>query len=254
MGLEREQQELLARMVEGARDVPRSDRQWLLMSLGGTAFHEGPGIGREAIPEGDVRMLEREGLIHAIRYSKRDANPTYVLTPEAHDYYAETRGREPAARQESELPALSRFRDVQRGVPKGVCEMGRGRRVAVASGFRTGAYECGLRVREALEEFATETVERYRPAEVETNPALVNKRLGAVIAKLLPVVQGKRAVLLRALGDYSEATLGVVQRQVHGGQKEGDHLTWLDARRVVFHAGSVMYEFAELFRQAASEA
>jgi len=80
MGLEKEQQELLARMVEGARDVPRSDRQWLLMRYGGGAFFEGPGVGREDVPEDDVLMLEREGFLYAVDYSPRDGNPTVVLS------------------------------------------------------------------------------------------------------------------------------------------------------------------------------
>ena len=102
MSLESEQEELLARMVEGARDVPRSERKWLLMKYSRGAVFSGPGIvGREEVPEGDVLMLEREGLIHPIAYSRRDGNPTFVLTPEAHAHYADTRESDPAARQES---------------------------------------------------------------------------------------------------------------------------------------------------------
>ena len=78
----------------------------------------------------------------------------------------------------------------------------------------------------------------------------MNKRLGAVIAKLLPRLGEARGDLLKALGDYSEAALDLVQRQEHGALREGDDLTWHDARRVVFHAGSVMYELAEAFRAA----
>src|SRR5687767_9016414 len=103
MGLEREQEELLARMVEGARSVPRSERKWLLMRYGGGALFSGPGIGREDVPEGDVLMLEREGFLFPVDYSPRDGNPTFVLTPEGLEHYAETRGDEPVARQESEL-------------------------------------------------------------------------------------------------------------------------------------------------------
>src|SRR4051812_12206903 len=90
-------------MVEGARDLPRSERKWLLMRYGGGASFEGPGIGREDVAEGDVLILEREGLIYAIAHSRRDANPTFVVTPEGLEYYAKTRQAEPAARQESEL-------------------------------------------------------------------------------------------------------------------------------------------------------
>jgi hypothetical protein len=253
MELEREQQELLARMVEGGRDVPRSERKWLLMSYGRGALLQGPGIGSEDVPEGDLLMLEREGLIYAISYSKRDSNPTFVLTPEGLEYYAKTRGREPAARQESEL---RRFLDSERfsaEYPKAYARWAEADGLLWRSDSEREFTTVGHKVREALQEFATEAVERHHPPEVETDPARVNKRLGAVIATLLPGVREKHAALLRALGDYSEATVGIVQRQEHGGQKEGEPLTWHDARRVVFHAAAVMYEFAELFREAASQ-
>src|SRR4051812_24389047 len=103
MQLEPEQEELLARMVEGSREVPRTEREWLMLSYSHGSLFEGPGIGRGEIPEGDVRMLERAGLIEPIRYSPRDGNPTYVLTPEGLEHYAASRESEPVARQESEL-------------------------------------------------------------------------------------------------------------------------------------------------------
>lgn len=95
-----------------------------------------------------------------------------------------------------------------------------------------------------------EVVQRYQPGYVDTDPAKVNRRLGAVIAEFLPSLGEARANLLKALGDYSEATMDAIQRQEHGGQKEGHALTWMDARRVVFHSASVMYEFAVSFEEA----
>lgn len=253
MGLDREQRELLARMVEGARDLPRSEREWLLMKYGGGAFLEGPGIGREDIAEGDVLMLEREGLIYAIAYSSRDANPTFVLTPEGLEYYAKTQQAEPAARQESELRQFLDSDTFIAEYAKAYAKWAEADALLWRADSEREFTTVGHKVREALQEFATEAVERYEPAEVEANKALVSKRLGAVIAELVPVVGEKRAVLLRALGDYSEATLGIVQRQEHGAQREGGDLRWHDARRVVFHAASVMYEFAESFREATSQ-
>lgn len=223
------------------------------MRYGGGAFFEGPGIGREDVPEGDVLMLEREGLIYAIAYSKRDANPTFVLTPEAIEYYAETREREPVPRQETELRRFLDSETFKVDHPKAYAKWTEADALLWRADSEREFTTVGHKVREALQEFATEAVELYDPPEVETDKALVNKRLGAVIAKLAPALRERRAALLRALGDYSEATLGVVQRQEHGGQKEGEELTWHDARRVVFHAASVMYEFAELFREAASQ-
>lgn len=222
------------------------------MRYGGGAFFEGPGIGREDVPEGDVRMLEREGLIHAIAYSKRDRNPTFVLTPEAHDYYASTQEREPAARQESELRRFLDSETFRVDYPNAYAKWTEADALLWRADSGREFTTVGHKAREALQAFAIEAVERYDPPEVETNPALVNRRLGAVIVKLLPALREKRAALLTALGDYSEATLAIVQRQVHDAQKDGEYLTWHDARRVVFHAGSVMYEFAESFRTAAS--
>lgn len=210
-------------------------------------------MGREEVPEGDLLMLEREGLIFAIAYSKRDANPTFVVTPEGIEYYAKTREREPAARQEAELRRFLDSEAFSVDYPEAYAKWAEADALLWRADSEREFTTVGHKVREALQEFATEAVERYDPPDVETNKALVNKRLGAVIAKLVPAVRGKHAALLRALGDYSEATLGVVQRQEHGGQKEGEELTWHDARRVVFHAASVMYEFAESFREAAPQ-
>jgi hypothetical protein len=50
------------------------------------------------------------------------------------------------------------------------------------------------------------------------------------------------ATLLAGLTDYWEALVDLVERQVHGAQKEGQALTWEDARRIVFQTMAVMYE------------
>ena len=252
MRLEPEQEDLLARMVEGAREVPRSEREWLLMSYAGGALFEGPGIGREDGLEGDVRMLERAGLISAIRFSRRDGNPTFVLTPEALEHYAATRESEPVARQESELRRFLDSGVFKAAYPSAYAKWSEADALLWRADSEREFTTIGHKGREALQEFASEVMARYAPSNPEVNAALVNKRLGAVTAMFVPRLGESRAALLKALGNYSEATLSIVQRQEHGAQKEREDLTWQDARRVVFHAASVMYEFAESFRDAAS--
>src|SRR4051794_20971017 len=61
----------------------------------------------------------------------------------------------------------------------------------------------GHKAREALQEFAPELGARHEPLAVNGNPALVKRRLGAVIAKLRPQLGEARAALLEALGDYA---------------------------------------------------
>lgn len=248
--LEREQVDLLLQMLAGARTVPRPERQWLLVSFGRGSWFEGPGIdGRQANVEGDVRILERAGLLEAIRFSPRDGNPTYILTPEAFAYERDARGSEPVSRQEDEVRRFLDAEVFRKRYPQAYAHWSDAEALLWTADTAREFTTVGHKIREALQEFATEVVNRYQPPGVEQNIALVNRRLGAVIAMLLPNLGERRADLLRSLGDYSEATLAVVQRQEHGAQKEGEELSWLDARRVVFHAGSLMCEFAQTFEQ-----
>jgi hypothetical protein len=252
VSLEPEQEQMLARMVEAGREVDRSEREWLLVNFGQGSVLMGPGFEKEEVPEGDVRMLEHAGSITPIRYSKNDMNPTYVVTPAGLEHYTEMREDEPAARQESEVHRFLDSEIFKAECPKAYAKWAEADELLWRSDSGKEFTTIGHKIREALQEFATEMVTRYEPPHVEANIALVNRRVGAVIAMLESELGEARASHLRALGDYSEATLGLVQRQEHGGQKEGEELKWQDARRVVFHAGSVMYEFAESFREAAA--
>lgn len=73
-----------------------------------------------------------------------------------------------------------------------------------------------------------------------------------MIAKALPRMSDAVGKLLMALGDYSEATVNVIQRQEHGEQKAGDPLEWTDARRVVLSVALTMFEVASVLEQAQS--
>ena len=123
---------------------------------------------------------------------------------------------------------------------------------ALRSSSDTELTTVGHKAREAMQTFATELLQRYDVADEDANPALIKKRLGAVIAKFLPELGEARAGLLKALGDYAEAAMDLIQRQEHGGQKESSPLTWSDGRRVVFHVGSVVHEFATTIREVAA--
>jgi hypothetical protein len=106
----------------------------------------------------------------------------------------------------------------------------------------------GHKVRESAQAFATELVESHRPSKVETNVALVEKRLGAVIAMHRTELSESKRQTLESLGDLWEATNKLVQRQAHGGQKEGEPVTWDDARRIVYLTMFLMIEFVTIFQ------
>src|SRR5439155_2241153 len=60
--------------------------------------------------------------------------------------------------------------------------------------------------------------------------------------RLLTHTRAGRTAFLDALIGYWGAVSDLVQRQEHGGQREGAELTWHDARRVVFQVAMVMFE------------
>lgn len=186
MRLEKEQEELLAEMVEGGRGVPRAEREWLFVSFGQGAFLQGPGIGREDVPAGDLQMLEREGLIHVISYSPRDGNPTYVITPEGHNFYRQSLDKDPTARQETELRHFLNSDGFKARYSEAYAKWSEAESLLWSADSEREFTTIGHKVREALQEFATAAVEEHKPENVESDPALVNRRLGAVIAGLLP--------------------------------------------------------------------
>lgn len=105
----------------------------------------------------------------------------------------------------------------------------------------------GHKVREAAQAFATQLVEAHQPPNVEPNAALVEKRLGAVIAMHREELPESKRLTLEALGTLWEAANRLVQRQVHGAQKEGESVSWDDARRIVYLAMFLMIEFVTIF-------
>jgi len=110
----------------------------------------------------------------------------------------------------------------------------------------------GHKVREATQEFATELLTRYAIEGANPDVTKVKARVGAVVAAHKDRIGEARSRALLALADYWEAVVELVQRQEHGGQKEGEPLTWQDGRRVVFHTASVMFEFAVTLEEIGS--
>jgi len=241
--LEPEQEELLASMVEEAREVPRARRTWTLIRAFQGAILDGPSGQREVL-ETDMAALESAGVIKVT--SRTTSAFHYVLTPAAVRRYATRRKVDsgPEVRMEQDVRRLIDHGALRRDFPSAYERWAEAEALLWGDDRDRELTTIGHKCREAMQEFATAAVSLYGPAEVESNPALVKKRTGAIIADFLPHLDGTRGNLLKALGSYSNAALDDIQRQEHGGQKEGEPLTWEDARRVVFHTAFVMSEFA----------
>lgn len=96
--------------------------------------------------------------------------------------------------------------------------------------------------REVLQDFCTVLVEKYPPTNLNTDKTKTVHRLKSVFEQCHPSLSPSVRALLDALVVYSGTLIDLVQRQEHGGTKEGEPLAWEDAQRVVFHAAIVMWE------------
>src|SRR5262249_39946694 len=96
--------------------------------------------------------------------------------------------------------------------------------------------------REAMQEFATALVERHQPPNVDADKAHDVARIKAVLDHRGAALGTTLKPFLKALLAYWGTVSDLVQRQVHGGQREEKPLIWEDGRRVVFQAAVVMFE------------
>jgi hypothetical protein len=96
--------------------------------------------------------------------------------------------------------------------------------------------------REAIQEFATALVERFQPPNAPADPTKDVSRIDAVVELWKRSLGDKEREFLHALVNYWAKISALAQRQEHGAQKEGEPLTWEDARRLVFQTVVVMFE------------
>jgi hypothetical protein len=247
--LEPEQEALLTSLIEAAQKVPRKEQSWHLISYGGGHIIHGAGI-KEDVAQQDMIALEHADLI---QNTGRAQGNEYVLTPTARKRYAvvhRTHG-DRTGQQEQQVRRLLDDEAFRRNYPQAYAHWSDAADLLWSAESDRSLTAIGHACREAMQAFATEALALYKPPSADQDTAKVKRRLGAVIQMLRPLLGERRARLLEALGDYEEALIDLIQRQVHRGQQEGERLTWGDARRVVFHTMSVMVELASSFEEAA---
>jgi hypothetical protein len=96
--------------------------------------------------------------------------------------------------------------------------------------------------REAMQEFVAVLVEKYNPTNMDENVAHIVARLKAVLNYLGSDIPSTLKPFLDSIVSYWGTLSDLVQRQEHAGQKEGQPVTWEDARRIVFHTAIVFLE------------
>jgi hypothetical protein len=244
--LEDEQRELLSWMVEGERSLPAAKRDaFLLIGAMGGSFLIHPDLKeRREVAKGDLETLADSGLLRRDFGSK--GTPNYQITPQGRRYYAEMKRRAGEAAEVVEKEVrLYLDADAFRTSYQGAYDRWRQAQEELWGAENEAQFtKVGHICREAMQAFASELAERVRITGVPADPARTVDRIRAVVDKTAEGRGEKYQAFLSALLPYWGTVSDLVQRQEHGAQKEGEPLTWEDARRVVFQTAIVMFEIA----------
>jgi len=235
---------LLAELVEASRKQPRDQRQpFLMCSVVGSSnymvIHSGLPKDYPGAYPADVDILVRAGLLLA----RRDNNHFFIdVSPAGFEEYANRRTAisSPVSVVESEMRAFldgDAFRQLHKGsFPKWSEAADLLWRAEGTNQLTTIGHLC----REAMQLFAAELIDRFKPPNPPTKPTDTVDRIRCVLK--LKLSSDAKIAFLDALLAYWGTVTDLVQRQEHGGFKEGEPLLWDDGRRVVFQTLNVMYE------------
>jgi hypothetical protein len=240
--LEDEQRELLSWMVEAERATGQRERFILVGTMDGYLLIYPGYEDRPAVNQGDLVTLAERDLLRQSYGSGRD--PLYELTPEGRRYYAELQRRAGEATAVVE-DQVHRFLDAGAFAAAfpGTYARWRDAERALWDAEDVGQLtEIGHVCREAMQAFADDLAKRAGIEGMPADPAKTVDRIRAVIGA--KVKGDTRQAFARALLAYWGTVSDLVHRQEHGAGKEGEQLTWEDARTVVFQTAIVMYEIA----------
>lgn len=245
--LEKEQQELLAALVEAARSIPRDQRQkfMVVQTFAGTAvYHPGlPGGSLKEIYAGDLEILAQAGLLNL--YNTQRGTSVFDVTPLGFRYYEwmKQRAGEPVRQVEQEIIGYLDSESFRKRYPDAWAKWHAAASLLWEADTEQQLTLIGHLCREALQEFTTHLVKEFQPPGVDGEKSHTKARLKAVLG-CLPHLGSTERPFLDALISYWETVNDLIQRQEHGAQREKESLKWEDARRVAFHTLLVMYEVA----------
>jgi len=244
MLLEKEQNDLLAMLVEASRNVRGEDRRkFFFVETWGESSIQHPGFPNRKVDayKGDIEELSRKGLL-SVDYDKDVL--FFDVTPEGFRYYEEMKKRsgEPLQRVERSVIEFLGSEGFQKRYPAAYQKWSQAEGMLWVADSDTQLTTIGHLCREALQEFASALAAQYQIPIDEKDKARTVTILKKVIDLRKDQLGKTEGEFLEALVAYWGTLNDLVQREEHGGQKEGEPLIWEDGRRVVFQTAVVMFE------------
>ena len=251
--LEPEQEQLLITLVEASRDIPRDRREFfLLRSLGGDEIQGGNLVSSISVAAADVEHLGASGLLR-IHAHPDGTQASFTVTPEGLEHYAaiHQHAATPLQRVDARIQSYLESADFRSACPAAFQRWREAEELLWAPDSGDHLTAIGHKSREAMQEFAAALVARHQPPGASPDPTKTLDRVSAVLRMYRGRLGERRLALLNGLFEYWRAAVDLVQRQEHGGQKEGEPLGWEDGRRVVFQTANAMVELHRATEQAA---
>ena len=241
--LDEDQRTLLATLVEAARrgTKERPNFGYVEQPPGSIPRFENPGLRTEfRMSLADIEALQSGGLL---RHQIIIAGSGHIeLLPDAFTAYDQMKleTASAAAQMEQSMHAYLNGPEFRLRYAAAYQAWAHAAQMLWSDHESQQTTTIGHLCREAMQEFAA-ALAGVTPGAPDPDKATTVPRIRQVIAL---VQSSTTSAFLEALLAYWGTVSDLVQRQVHGGQKEGEPLKWEDARRVVFHTGIVMFELA----------
>lgn len=182
----------------------------------------------------------------------RSRGYSFNLSPEAHTYVNELdqRAAEAGDRIEESIRWYLRLDSFRSRFPAAYAKWAEAEKLLLSQDSTEALTTMGHLCREAVQQFALALCTEFQPPGAESLKIGQTKaRLKAVVECQSDALREDPAELLKAVIDYWDAVIKVLDRQEHGGQREGAPLLHEDGRRAVFHTATVMYELARLLKR-----
>jgi len=246
--LGKEQEELLAIIIESARTTTPERRQSFRAYWPGSGTekwileHNGLPSGKKFVHLGDLQVLSQQGLL--VILSQNQSVWCFDVHPNGFAYYEEMKSKagESTQRIEKEVKTYLDADDFRRRYPKAYAKWTNAESKLWGSDSVEQLTTIGHLCREAMQEFARALIERYTPENADPIMAHTKKRIRDVINARSERIGCTEKPFLDALINYWDSIDDLTQRQEHGAQKEGTPLLWEDGRRIVFQTAIVMFE------------
>jgi len=246
--LESEQEELLSSLVEAHRKVPRDQRHPFQMITSDQSYsaeisHAGLPDRKISAYEGDIRVLLNKRLL-TISGELLGVVYNFDIAPEGFTYYRQMKQRnsEPLQRVEMGLRSYLEADNFQRKYSLAYQKWRDAESLLWGSDSTHQFTTIGHLCREATQEFAAALVDQFQPPNIEANKTKTVARIKSVLKLCEGSLGNTEQPFLNALLVYWGTVSDLIQRQEHGGHKEGQPLMWEDGRRVVFQTAVLMLE------------